>query len=302
MDTQISLYLDKRRQKQKGTYPLKIRVWDPGYKKAKLYPGKLDLSEDEFLKAWLSKKPRKEFRNLRTRLNTIANKAETVAAEIHPFSFETFEKRLYRKKGEGQNLFYHYDQAKKKYQEQNRIGTAEGYDQSQKALKGYLTHLGVKDTSYFPLQGVNSDWLQGFENYMVNEKERSITTVSIYLRALRSIYNNAIEEGEIPSEYYPFGKKKYQIPSSRNVKKALTIEDLKKLFNVEPDSPEQQKAKDFWFLSYACNGINAKDIAKLRFKDLEGDKITFYRSKTINTNKADLKPIVVYLNDLKYPS
>jgi site-specific recombinase XerD len=70
---------------------------------------------------------------------------------------------------------------------------------------------------------------------------------------------------------------------------------LKKLFDAKPKTPEQ--AKDFWFLSYACNGMNIKDIALLKFENIQGDKIIFYRAKTINTSKTDLKPVTVYLND-----
>ncbi|GAH80436.1 unnamed protein product [marine sediment metagenome] len=43
--------------------------------------------------------------------------------------------------------------------------------------------------------------------------------------------------------------------------------------------------------------MNTKDIAMLRYKDIQEDKIVYYRAKTINTAKADLKAITVYLND-----
>jgi integrase/recombinase XerD len=87
------------------------------------------------------------------------------------------------------------------------------------------------------------------------------------------------------------------LPAVSKVKKALTQEDLKKLFACEPKTPEQEKAKDFWFFSFACNGANIKDIALLTNKEVNEDTVKFYRAKTINTSKKDLKEIVVYLND-----
>jgi integrase/recombinase XerD len=52
---------------------------------------------------------------------------------------------------------------------------------------------------------------------------KSITTVGIYNRTLRAIFNDAIAEEVISREnYYPFGNRKYKIPASRNVKKALS--------------------------------------------------------------------------------
>ncbi len=43
--------------------------------------------------------------------------------------------------------------------------------------------------------------------------------------------------------------------------------------------------------------MNIKDIALLKYENLQDDKIIFYRAKTINTSKTDLKPVTVYLND-----
>jgi len=132
---------------------------------------------------------------------------------------------------------------------------------------------------------------------MTETKGRSLTTVSIYVRALRAIFNKAIDEKEIDREYYPFGKRRYQVPATRNIKKALSREQLKTLFHAEPETPEQQKAKDFWFFSYSCNGMNMKDIALLKFKDIQYDKVEFYRAKTRITSKGNLRPITAYLND-----
>jgi site-specific recombinase XerD len=55
-------------------------------------------------------------------------------------------------------------------------------------------------------------------------------------------------------------------------------------------------AKDFWFFSYACNGINFKDMLNLQYKNIEKDTLTFVRAKTANTNKSK-EPVRVHLND-----
>jgi integrase/recombinase XerD len=39
---------------------------------------------------------------------------------------------------------------------------------------------------------------------------KSLTTVGIYLRPLRAMFNEAIAANLITQEYYPFGKRKYQ--------------------------------------------------------------------------------------------
>jgi integrase/recombinase XerD len=131
---------------------------------------------------------------------------------------------------------------------------------------------------------------------MLSTINRSRTTLSIYLRSLRAVFNEAIEEKEISSDIYPFGKKRYKVPKVKNVKKALTADQLKKLFNAKPENEYQEKARAFWFFSYSCNGMNIKDIAELKWGALDGDTIVYYRAKTINTAEV-IKPIIVYLND-----
>jgi site-specific recombinase XerD len=131
---------------------------------------------------------------------------------------------------------------------------------------------------------------------MTGEREVSLTTISIYLRALRAVFNTAIAEKTIPAEIYPFGKRKYAIPSPKGVKKALSKEQLKTLFETIPTTPEQAKAKAFWFFSYSCNGMNFKDMANLKYKDIDGGTLIFQRAKTIRTNTSQA-PVKVYLTD-----
>jgi integrase len=130
------------------------------------------------------------------------------------------------------------------------------------------------------------------------KNNKSISTVGIYLRPLRAIINEAIEEGKISREnHYPFGKRKYQIPASRNIKKALTKEEIKLIMSYNTsEGTWQQKAKDFFILSYLCNGINMKDIVLLKNKNIDGDFIKSTRAKTKYTNRIGSRQISVYIS------
>lgn len=52
---------------------------------------------------------------------------------------------------------------------------------------------------------------------------------------------------------------------------------------------------DFWLFFYLANGLNPKDAALLKFKNIQDDFIIFYRAKTENTTRTDPKPITVYI-------
>lgn len=287
----ISMYLDIRRAKKNGRYPVKLRVFIPSTKTQKLYATTFDYTEKEFESIWETVKPRKEHVQERMKLQAIETKALEVADTLAKFSFESFESLLFsNKKKERGDIISYYNSAIEQYKRNNQIGTASSYELSLKSLLDFHN----KETFHF--YDVTPQWLKDYEVYMIEKKQRSRTTVGIYLRPLRAIFNAALQNKAISKDDYPFGKRKYVIPSPKGVKKALSKDQLKLLFEGTPSTPEQEKAKAFWFFSYSCNGMNFKDIANLRYKDISGDFITFLRSKTIHTN-MDQAPTTVYLNE-----
>lgn len=84
--------------------------------------------------------------------------------------------------------------------QQHRIGTAVSYQTS------YY--------SFFKLRGnvrltdVTVTYLNQYERWMF-DKDCSKTTIGIYVRQLRTFFNEAIEQGLIKREkHYPFGRRK----------------------------------------------------------------------------------------------
>lgn len=296
-DYSISIYLDTRRAKASGKFPVKLRVFTPAPRKQKLYPTIFEFTEKEFDSIWNTTKPRSEYKDLRKKIQAIEVKANKVADNLTHFTFEQFERQLYRKAGDGVNVKYQYEQSIQELINRNQIGTASTYNLSQKSIIEFLEKTTNQKYGKLTLFDITPDWLNDYEYYMTETKGRSLTTVSMYLRVLRTIFNKAIDDKEIEKDYYPFGKRRYQVPATTIVKKALSKEQLKILFHSQPETPEQQKAKDFWFFSYACNGMNVKDISLLRYKDIQDGKIEFYRAKTRITSKANLKPVIAYLNE-----
>lgn len=292
----ISLYLDTRRAKANGKFPVRLRVFIPEPRTQKFYPTNFEFTKNEFQSIWGTVKPRAEHKEVRRQLQTFVNDAETIAEKINPFTIEAFEKKMYNEAGAGANVFWQYEQLLKELTPTNRIGTATTYNQSLSSLKEFIKYEKGKEPAKLSFAEITPKWLERYESYMTNHKGRSITTVGIYLRALRAVFNTAKLHKEIEPEIYPFGKGKYKIPAVKNVKKALHKDQLKQLFEAVPQTPEQAKAKDFWFFSYSCSGMNIKDIAHLKYENLQHDEIVFIRAKTINTSKENLKPVRIYLN------
>lgn len=286
----ITIVLDTRRAKNSGKYPVKLRVFTNSPKTQKYYPTVFEFSKSEFNKVWEAKKPRKEHKDLRLQLQNLEFKANEMARRLSPFTLDKFEQQLYGiDKGNSIEVSYYYAMAINRLQQNDQIRTASSYELSLKSLQNFH---GKKKLTFLE---IDPAWLKRYERYMQEELKRSPTTVGIYLRPLRAIFNDAIADKVIDKDDYPFGKRKYTIPAPKGTKRALSKEQLKILFEAVPVKKEHAKAKAFWFFSYASNGINFKDIANLKFKDISGDVIYFTREKTKNTSKSKA-PVSVYMN------
>ena len=96
---------------------------------------------------------------------------------------------------------------------------------------------------------------------------------------------------------YPFGKKKYVTPTSKNNKRALSEDYIKKVLDYKTvEYSELDRSKDFWIFTYLCNGINMKDILRLKWSDVSDKFLVYVRSKTKLT-KRTREPIYVALKD-----
>jgi len=126
------------------------------------------------------------------------------------------------------------------------------------------------------------------------EEGSTYTTIGIYLRNLKHIINLGIKDRVISE--YPFGKEKdkYSIPASKNRKKALTLNDIEKLFNYKTKVRNEYLAQQYFLFSYLCNGMNMIDIANLKYSSIKENNIEFIRQKTKDTAK-DIPIIKVLL-------
>lgn len=287
-DYQISIYLDIRREKKNGKFPVKLRVFTSHPRIQKLYPTKFEFTEDEFDLIWNVKTPRGDKKKIKTILQGVETLANEVADSLDEFNFEEFEKLIAPNQVQvRRTVNEYYKFAIDNLRHNNKLTTATGYEYS---LKSFLD-FHKKNTLYF--KTITTQWLKDYEANMLRDG-KSKTTVGMYARNLRAIYNTAIAEGAIKQDKYPFGKGRYVIPNPKTVKATIDKENLSILLNGQPLTPDQEKAKAFWFFSFACNGMNIKDIAYLRYKFLINDEtFSFPRQKIIDTN-AEAQPVIIY--------
>jgi integrase len=281
-----SIIHDTRIKTKDETYAVKLRVT---YERVqKYFPIGSHLTKADWAKTQ-DTKARKDYKDNRLYFNKIEAKAVKIIKDLEIFSFQAFEKKFNQQSAPKKDLFYLMKEYEDKLTAEERLNTASSYKSSLKSFKNFAAT--TKKTKVLVAE-VTSDWLLKYEKWM-RDAEASPTTIGIYLRNLRTILNIAIEEGTYDRSLYPFGKRKFQIPAGKNVKKALAIADIKRIFDYNTISVAQEKARDLWIFSYLCNGANVKDVVKLQYKNITSKHITFIRSKTERSTKSNQKPVVI---------
>lgn len=300
----ITIYPEKREPKSDKTIPIKIRITfnrkrkyfsiqkediHPLLKERKLieflYDGSGDYSLNEnTINKTFKAKPRGKYSELNDVFSEIRKFVQDSADSLKVFSFENFQD-VYRKTQTQQknDVFTSFNTYIQNLRSESRVSTANSYRCTLVSLQKFYTKTEL------PFENITTEFLKRYANWM-NDQSNSVTTIGIYMRQLRAIFNQRPAElNDLP---YPFGqaKNQYQIPKSKGRKIALTIDQLKTVLNYKP-KPGTFEAyyHDFWKLQYLLNGINVTDLLQLRHENLKDGFIEFVRAKTKRTKKEEQK-------------
>ena len=117
-------------------------------------------------------------------------------------------------------------------------------------LQEFRPGIDFKDITY--------TFLRDFEVHL-KEKGNSVNTIAKHLRQLRTLVNEAINQGYIPSDAYPF--RKYKIKQEKGRKEFLTPDELKRLENLDVDKKLRHVLDAFLFCCYT--GLRYSDFCQL---------------------------------------
>jgi integrase len=278
----VKIVLDTRYEKQKSnTFPVRVRITHN--RKQKYYATSYEFTEKDWAK--MNGARPGELKDPLFEIRDIEKRAAKIIEKMPAFSFELFKKK-FENLADTKTLSGAFTAYSNELRQTGRIGTAISYECARESLKKYK---GDK-----LLTEVTVEFLNEYEEWMKTQG-RTTTTIGMYLRALRSIINKAISEENFPKELYPFGRRRYEVPKGRNIKKALTLQDIEKIYNAQL-SGTSEKSRDLWLFIYFCNGINAKDLCRLKYSNINRDFIEWERAKTVRTKKS-VEKIKAYLNE-----
>jgi site-specific recombinase XerD len=239
----------------------------------------------------LPKRKHPEFKELKMLIDSKIDKANKAlySLEIHNDDFSVSEiKAKVQRKTKAVSVFNYLQEHYKKLISIGKTGNAEIYQDFYRVLRNFLKE---KSLSF---NEVNVELLKQLELHF-QQKGLKPNTMNLYFRTFRAIINYAVQDGIVVKERNPFLNYSFSHLKNETLKRALTKADIKKIEGIEVESGSKEEfAKDFFMFSYYTYGMNFKDVAFLKWENVqiqEGKYHLFYiRSKTKKLLTITLNP------------
>jgi site-specific recombinase XerD len=125
-------------------------------------------------------------------------------------------------------------------------------------------------------------YLRDFELFLMKKGNKS-NSIATKFSVLKAVYNKALAEGIFTTPHSPFLQFKIGRLWTATRKRAIRKEDVQRLMQAEipaDGSAYLDFARDIFLFSYLSAGINFKDIATLRYCDMDEERIYYARHKT----------------------
>jgi integrase/recombinase XerD len=281
--------LNTRRIKDDGTFPIVFRITYQG--SSRDLPTGISCKEIE----WDSRK--KLIKPLNSNLKVLIQRLDELRLKYQERILE-YEKRLLDatstvqqireflvgKTEVTQTLEEFWLQEIESQRKAHKYGNAQSY---------YSAYRGVKAIMNLNIQFKQVDiiWLNKLQQNLLNKGVKQ-TSVSVYMRSLRALYNKAIDFGLVEASMYPF--RRFKIKTGTTSPRSLSLEELSKFFHADVD----KKAPVFHYWNYAkliflLRGMNFTDLALLRRDNLKNGRLFYHRAKTKKLYSVELLPEVL---------
>jgi integrase len=284
----IKIKLDTRKQLNDNKFNLSVRVCHKGSVQYLPVPG-AKFTESQYNQVFVRESKDQQSIDWRELANEFKTKCERIYAEMTVYNPKRFRELVYSKDKELpktlllKDLFDYY------------IDSYEGI-----TLKTRLHfRLSINKFEIFQpgltVHDVTPEFLRHFD---LEQQKAGLSRATIdgFFRNLRRVINYfMLEKKLIPRTYeYPFGRGGYSIKSFFGRKLVMSNEEIQKVVDFKDfDDKEQEYARNIWLFLYRANGINAADLIRMRWTNIEGGYLIFFRKKTESTRKNNIKPITV---------
>ncbi|MBZ9630986.1 site-specific integrase [Salegentibacter sp. LM13S] len=273
-----------------GLYPIFLRVTKDRQTKYYKTPFSAEISEWSASTGTFNKKMKNHFPYNRL-LVKIKDRAYQVASEIEiqnpDYTLEDFDK-LYRITFNPvkNDVFAFFDEIVDEMTYAGRVGNAKSYKDTKTSVQ--IFHKSKK----LSFREVNSTFLSKYDAFL---RSRGGTDggVGVKMRAIRALFNKAIERGIVKESLYPFKKYKISGLRGKGFKRALDFDEIMRIVNVDlSNHPHLVDTRNYFVFSFYTRGMNFADMMGLEWKDVEKNVIYYTRAKTKGNFSIAIMPPV----------
>jgi len=172
-----------------------------------------------------------------------------------------------------------------------RTGNARIHSDTLKSIKQF------SKTKELTFHQITPEFLEKYESWL---RSRGGTDggIGVKMRSIRSIFNTAITRGRIKGDIYPFKTYKVSKLKGKGIKKALRLEDVQKIAQLDlSEYPTLIDTRNYFIFSFYTRGMNFADMATLKWDDISDGRIYYTRSKTKGNFQIKILPPVQEILD-----
>lgn len=267
----LRVYLDTRRVKSNGEYPIKIVV---NHRGDIMISTGFSASKSQFKNGrFIPSAKNSSSKNANLSAN-VAKIEKTLLylerdGKLNQLSDEQL-RNILTKKEEANSFFETFDRV---VSTRMAPKTAEIYSYTLNVVKEF--------DNKATFSSINREWLDKFTKHLSGTM--SVNSISIHLRNIRAVFNVALDDGITTS--YPF--RKYQIKSERTAHRNLELDEIKRIIAYDG---EYVAFRDFFMLSFYLIGMNMKDMLYLEKTALDKGRIRYKRMKTGSIFDINVEP------------
>lgn len=152
-------------------------------------------------------------------------------------------------------------------------------------------------SAILPLDSINYTFLTKLEGYWKDKLEWEDSTISIYMRCVRTIWNQARKSGMVEMAANPFIN--YSIPQGQaRENMVLTPEEMATIAKAEINDPLMRWCRDMYCLMFCLVGMNPKDI--FQATKITKGRLFYTRSKGKRKYSVKIPPQAIHIIS-RYP-
>lgn len=190
------------------------------------------------------------------------------------FTLNQFEEKFRGKKSSNITVSDFWKEKISDLNEAGRTGNARAYKDV------YTSFFKFNKNKNLVFREITPTVLDKYETYL-RSKKNTDGGIGLKMREIRALYNDAIKKGLVDEKYYPFKVYKISKLKGKGVKKAISRDEMKLMEALDTEKyPHLVDTRNYMAFSYYMGGMNFIDMMKLKWGNIQGDRILYIRSKT----------------------